>query len=206
MTDLAERVLPVLLFLAAATVLAGTVAAAGVFDAAAVRAARTGSGRPWRLLALVVVLATATTALLSLDTTVVLLTPVAVALAAAVGLSPWPFALATVWLAGTASLLLPVSNLTNLLAADRVAGSATGFAAVTWRAELVAVAVTVGVLCLTSWRELRGRYAVPEPVAAADPLLFRAAVLAVAVFVALVVAGVPAAVCATATAAPLAVL
>ena len=27
----------------------------------------------------------------------------------------------TVWLANTASLLLPISNLTNLLAADRVA-------------------------------------------------------------------------------------
>jgi Na+/H+ antiporter NhaD/arsenite permease-like protein len=34
-----------------------------------------------------------------------------------------------VWLANTASLLLPVSNLTNLLAADRVALAPAAFAA-----------------------------------------------------------------------------
>ena len=206
MSDLPERVLPVLVFLAAATVLAGTVAAAGVFDVAASRAARLGAGRPWRLLALVVMLATATTVLLSLDTTVVLLTPVALALAAAAGLSPWPFALATVWLAGTASTLLPVSNLTNLLAADRVADGALGFAHDTGAAWAVSVAVTVAVLCLVSRSELRGRYAVPAPYAAPDRLLFRAAVVAVAAFTCLVVAGVPAAVCAVVTAVPLAVL
>jgi arsenical pump membrane protein len=54
-----------------------------------------------------------------LDTTAVLLTPVVVA-SPANGLPPLPFAFATVWLANTASLFLPVSNLTNLLAAHRL--------------------------------------------------------------------------------------
>jgi len=39
-----------------------------------------------------------------------------------------PLAMTTVWLANTASLLLPVSNLTNLLAADRVGLKALPFA------------------------------------------------------------------------------
>ena len=45
-----------------------------------------------------------------------LLTPVVIAVARQLGLSAVPFAMTTVWLANTASLLLPVSNLTNLLA------------------------------------------------------------------------------------------
>lgn len=62
-----------------------------------------------------------TTIALNLDTTAVLLTPVMLALATRVGIAPLPLAMTTVWLANTASLLLPVSNLTNLLAAERVA-------------------------------------------------------------------------------------
>ena len=46
-----------------------------------------------------------------------LLTPVMLALADRIDVAPLPVAMTTVWLANTASLLLPVSNLTNLLAA-----------------------------------------------------------------------------------------
>ena len=203
--ELVDRVVPVLLFLAGATVLAGLVGAAGVFDAAAVRAARLAAGRPWALLGLVALLATVTTGVLSLDTTAVLVTPVALSLARQLGVSPWPYAFSTVWLAGTASLLLPVSNLTNLLAADRLGGTA---AFVTRSAPVwaVSVAVTLAVLALTSRRELRGRYVVPPVGSPADRLLFRAAVVAVAVFAALVLAELPAWVAAAVAAVPLAVL
>lgn len=74
---------------------------------------------------LVVVLAVVSTVFLSLDTTAVIVTPVVVVLAQSIGVSPLPFALATVWLANTASLALPVSNLTNLLAAPAM-GTALG--------------------------------------------------------------------------------
>lgn len=204
--ELLDRVAPVLLFLAGATVLAGLVGAAGVFDAAAVRAARLGRGRPWALLALVALLATATTVLLSLDTTAVLVTPVALALARRLDVSPWPYAFATVWLAGTASLLLPVSNLTNLLAAPRVSGTAAGFAARSGPAWAVAVGVTLAVLAATSHRQLRGLYRVPEPARAADRVLFGAAVAAVAGFAVLLLAGLPAWISAAAAALPLAVV
>src|SRR5205807_10659721 len=78
--------------------------------------ARLAHGRPTRLLAGVFVAASLTTAVLSLDTTVVLLTPVVLATARRAGVSPRPSLYATAHLSNSASLLLPVSNLTNLLA------------------------------------------------------------------------------------------
>ena len=80
--------------------------------------------RRWALWALVVLLAVLSTAVLSLDTTAVLLTPVVIALARRTHTPPLPFALAVLALANTASLVLPVSNLTNLLA-DHVLGRRT---------------------------------------------------------------------------------
>jgi arsenical pump membrane protein len=68
------------------------------------------------MLALTFVAAAATTAVLSLDATVVLLTPMVVAAAASHGTPSRPVAYACARLANSASLLLPVSNLTNLLA------------------------------------------------------------------------------------------
>lgn len=203
---LLDRAAPVLGFLAAATVLAGLVGAAGVFDAAAVRAARLARGRPWVLLALVALLATATTVVLSLDTTAVLVTPVALALARRLRVSPWPYAFSTVWLAGTASLLLPVSNLTNLLAAPRLGGGAAGFVRSSAGVWAVAVGTTWLLLAVTSRRELAGRYDVPEPSPPRDRVLFRVAVAAVVLFAGLVLAGVPAWASALSGALPLAVV
>ena len=57
-----------------------------------------------------------------LDTAAVLLTPVAMIRARHPGLSPLPFAVTTVEVANTVSLLLPLSNLTNLLAEHELDG------------------------------------------------------------------------------------
>jgi arsenical pump membrane protein len=92
----------------------------------------------------VVAFAAVVTAFLSLDTTAVLLTPVVVAVARSNGLSPMPFAFATVWLANTASLFLPVSNLTNLLAAHRLGDlDALGFLGLLGPSAIIATLVTV---------------------------------------------------------------
>ena len=60
--------------------------------------------------------AAATTTILSLDATMVLLTPVVLATVRTLSVPAEPHAYATAHLANSASLLLPVSNLTNLLA------------------------------------------------------------------------------------------
>jgi arsenical pump membrane protein len=93
---------------------------AGVFEAAGQAMAAGARGRPVALLGLVFVAGSGITAVLSLDATVVLLTPVVFATPAAAAarlrLRPKPHVYACTHLANTASLLLPVSNLTNLLA------------------------------------------------------------------------------------------
>lgn len=168
-----ERIGPILAFLVAITVVAELADAAQVFDVAAVRAAKLGRGRTLGLFGLIIVLGAATTVVLSLDTTAVLLTPVVLALAARLQIAVMPFAMAAVWLANTASLLLPVSNLTNLLAVNRLHLSATDFAARMWLPELAAVVVTSLVLAVAYRRDLRGHYHVPDLLEIKDVVSFR---------------------------------
>ena len=153
--DLLVRTGPVLVFLLAITVVAELCAGAGLFDAVAARAARAARGRRLVLWALVVVLATASTVVLSLDTTAVLVTPVVLALARRTGTRPLPLALTVLALANTASLLLPVSNLTNLLAAHQFGD---GYVAVMWLPALAVLVVTVVVLLALHGRSLTGRF------------------------------------------------
>jgi arsenical pump membrane protein len=174
-TGVLRRIGPVLLFLAAVTVVAELSDAAGLFEVAADVAARAGRGRVLLLWALVVVLATGTTVVLSLDTTAVLLTSVVLALADRLRLPALPFALTTVWFANTASLLLPVSNLTNLLAAERTGWSAATWASRAWAPALACVGVTALVLWLLHRTALRGSYAPGAPPRVAHRRLLRLA-------------------------------
>ena len=107
---------PTVGFLAALLVLAEGCRREGLFDAMGGLMATGARGSPRRLLALVFLVASAVTAVLSLDATVVLLTPIVFATAARLRTSPRPHVYACSHLANSASLLLPVSNLTNLLA------------------------------------------------------------------------------------------
>jgi len=124
-----ERLLPVVVFLLAILVVADVCARAGLFDAAAARVVRLSGGHPVRLLLGVFVLAAAVTIVFSLDATAVLLTPVVLAAAGRVGASSRPGAFACLRMANSASLLLPVSNLTNLLALPDLDLTFGGFAA-----------------------------------------------------------------------------
>ncbi|WP_433087834.1 SLC13 family permease [Dactylosporangium sp. CA-052675] len=117
---------PTVGFLAAVLLLSYLAEVHGVFAYIGDLAARRSQGRPKRLLAAVFAAAALVTAVLSLDATVVLLTPVVFAAALRIRARPDPHVYACTHLANSASLLLPVSNLTNLLA---FAASGLGFAA-----------------------------------------------------------------------------
>ena len=173
LAHLVERVAPILVFLVAITLVAEICDLSGLFDVLAHRAARAaqGPGRRavaarrrrsrWRA-----------PSLLSLDTTAVLLTPVAIAVARQVGAPPLPFAMTTLWLANTASLLLPVSNLTNLLALHPFAAlgvGTLGYIKLMALPAVVAILVTVAVLWLLHRRDLRGTYDTPPRGRAARP-------------------------------------
>ncbi|MGW7294730.1 SLC13 family permease [Streptomyces xiamenensis] len=170
-----RELLPVTGFLAAVLVLARLCDDEGLFTAAGRVVARWCGGRPRRLLAGVFALAAAVTAVLSLDATVVLLTPVVFATAARVGAAARPHVYACTHLANSASLLLPVSNLTNLLAFAASGLTFTRFAALMLLPWLAAIAVEYVVFRRWFAGELAGRaapvpypYPQPEPAARSD--------------------------------------
>lgn len=132
---------PTVGFLAAVLLLGHLCEAAGVFAWAGALCATAGRGDPQRLLLLVFGLASVTTAVLSLDATVVLLTPVVFTTAARQQLPARPHVYACTHLANSASLLLPVSNLTNLLALRASGLSFSTFAAAMALPWVIAIAV-----------------------------------------------------------------
>jgi arsenical pump membrane protein len=142
-------------FLAALLVLAEGCRREGLFDALGDRLGSGARGSPRRLLALVFAVAAGVTAVLSLDATVLLLTPVVLATAARLRVSPRPHAYAGAHLANSASLLLPVSNLTNLLAFHASGLSFTRFAALMAAPWVGAIAVEWVVLRQVFDTELR---------------------------------------------------
>ncbi|MEF9520761.1 MULTISPECIES: SLC13 family permease [Streptomyces] len=140
-----RTLLPVVVFLALVLMLAYLCAKEGLFEAVGAAVARRCGGSPRRLLTGVFAVACAVTAVLSLDATAVLLTPVVLATASRAGAQARPHVYATAHLANSASLLLPVSNLTNLLAFTASGLSFTRFAALMALPWLAAIAVEYAV-------------------------------------------------------------
>jgi arsenical pump membrane protein len=134
--------------LVAGLLLIGAVAGAdGLFEAVGARLARAPL-QPRGLLVALLGLVAAVTAVLNLDTSVVFLTPVLVHAARRRGLDERPFLYGSVFMANAASLLLPGSNLTNLLVLSREPSRGTAFAAAMLPAWLAACALTALFLVL----------------------------------------------------------
>jgi arsenical pump membrane protein len=157
-------------FLAALLVLADGCRAEGLFAALGSRLADGAHGRPDRLLALVFAAAAGVTAVLSLDATVLLLTPVVFATAARLRTSPRPHVHACSHLANSASLLLPISNLTNLLAFHASGLSFARFGALMALPWIGALAIEWVVLRRVFASELHRARATPPEAVAAEPL------------------------------------
>ncbi|MGV0111722.1 SLC13 family permease [Arthrobacter sp. CP30] len=206
LTELWARIWPILLFVAAMTVVTDLLFSAGVFERVIAAAAGLARGRTLALWLVTVLLAVVCTVFFSLDTTAVLLTPLVVLLARRAGLPPLPFAVTIVWLANTASLLLPVSNLTNLLVQERLGLSPVAFAGLVWGPAIVGVVVPCAVLLLIFRRDLVGRFSPAQARATEDPVLLRAGYAVLVLLLPALVSGVPVALSATVAAAVLTVL
>ena len=115
--DALGAIAPALAFLLLAVPLAALLDELGLFESVA-----TLMQRRWPELPVVGLwaLAAATTIVLNLDTTVVLLGPLYLRLARRSGVDPLPLALVPLLLAAFASSVLPVSNLTTLIAVERL--------------------------------------------------------------------------------------
>ena len=171
-----RRIAPTLAFLVVILLLAHLADAEGLFTWAAAVTAKLSGTSPAGLLARVVVLAALVTAVLSLDATVVLLTPVVLATAEHMRVPARPHAYAAGHLANSASLLLPVSNLTNLLVFGVTGLSFLHFSGLMLAPQVAAVLVEYLVLRTLFRRDLD--HPVPEPVTTtpAPPVLALAVV------------------------------
>ena len=152
--DTVRELLPVVIFLVTILVVSDVCARAGLFAAAARLVGIASRGRPDRLLLGVFLLAALVTVVLSLDATVVLLTPIVVGAAATLGTSDRPASFACLRMANSASLLLPISNLTNLLALPHLDLDFVGFAARMAPVLLVVLLVEYAGLRLLFRREI----------------------------------------------------
>ncbi len=116
-----------LLFLLSLLLLSALLERSGFFEWASVQAARLARGDGRRLYRNVFLLGALITAALSLDTTAVILTPVVLGFVERLKLPARPYIFACAFVANTASLPLPVSNLTNLLFAGAFSLPFAGF-------------------------------------------------------------------------------
>jgi arsenical pump membrane protein len=135
-----------LLFLLSLLVLSLLVGKSGFFDWAAIRSARFARGNARSLYRNAFVLGAIVTAILSLDTTAVILTPVVLALIKRLKLPAAPYIVLCAFVANVGSLALPISNLTNILFTETFHLTFSSFAFRMLGPQLVALFVTYAVL------------------------------------------------------------
>ncbi len=148
----------VLFFLLGMMVLTTLVEQAGIFDFLAEGCARLARGSGTLLFCGVFILGAIITAFLSLDVTVLILTPIIYALVIRRNINALPFMFACTFVANTASLALPISNLTNLLVYDELDISYQSFLARMWLPNLVAITVNLLVFLWLFRNQIPRRY------------------------------------------------
>jgi len=134
---------------------------AGFFEWAALHVARWGRGSGRRLFVLLVLLGAAVAALFANDGAALILTPIVIAMLAALRFPPratLAFVMAAGFIADTASLPLVVSNLVNIVSADYFGIGFARYAAVMAPVNLVSVAATLGALLFFFGRDIPRDY------------------------------------------------
>ena len=109
----------VYLFLAGMMILAEVAREEGVFEWVADVAAQHARNSPARLFALIYLVGTVVTALLSNDATAVVLTPAVLAVVRRAKVDPKPYLLTCAFIANAASFVFPISNPANLVVFDQ---------------------------------------------------------------------------------------
>jgi arsenical pump membrane protein len=155
-----------LLFLLSLLALSLLVGKSGFFDWAAIRCARIAEGNAHSLYRNAFVLGAIVTAIFSLDTTAVMLTPVMLAIVKRLRLPAAPYVVLCAFVANVGSLVLPISNLTNILIADAFHMTFAAFAARMIAPQLVALLTTYALLRWHFRRDLPSGFdgeSLPEP-------------------------------------------
>ena len=134
---------------------------AGFFEWAALHVARWGRGSGRRLFVLLVLLGAAVAALFANDGAALILTPIVIAMLAALRFSPQAtlaFVMAAGFIADTARLPLVVTNRVNIVSADYFGIGFARYAAVMAPVNLVSVAATLGALLFFFGRDIPRDY------------------------------------------------
>jgi arsenical pump membrane protein len=155
-----------LLFLLSLLALSLLVGKSGFFNWAAIRCARIAKGNAHSLYRNAFVLGAIVTAIFSLDTTAVMLTPVMLAIVKRLRLPAAPYIVLCAFVANVGSLLLPISNLTNILFADAFHMTFGAFAARMIAPQLMALITSYALLRWHFRRDLPNRFheeSLPEP-------------------------------------------
>jgi arsenical pump membrane protein len=161
----ADQAWPAFVLVAGLLLIGGVAAEDGLFETAGARLAGSHLG-PYGLLLALLGLVAVVTAVLNLDTAVVFLTPVLLHAARHRGVDERPFLYGSVFMANSASLLLPGSNLTNLLVLRSHPQGGGSFAAHMLPAWLAACAITaafVAVVLRPRESDLRALTEPPPP-------------------------------------------
>jgi len=154
---------------------------AGFFEWAALHVARWGRGSGRRLFVLLVLLGAAVAALFANDGAALILTPIVIAMLAALRFTPratLAFVMAAGFIADTASLPLVVSNLVNIVSADYFGIGFARYAAVMAPVNLVSVTATLGALLLFFRRDIPHDYDLAQLRAPGEAIHDRATFLA----------------------------
>ena len=132
-------------------VIANVMRRTGVFQWVAIRAIRFAGGEPWRMLIALCAITAIASAFLDNVTTVVLIGPITLFIAAALGVSPVPYLIAEILasnIGGTATLIGDPPNI--------LIGSAAGFDFATFAANMAPVSVLVFVAFIVLARFMFG--------------------------------------------------
>jgi len=138
---------------------------AGFFEWAALHVARWGRGNGRRLFVMLVLLGAAVSALFANDGAALILTPIVIAMLAALRFSPnatLAFVMAAGFIADTASLPLVVSNLVNIVSADYFGIGFARYASVMVPVNLVSVLATLLALAWFFRKDIPADYDVSQ--------------------------------------------
>jgi arsenical pump membrane protein len=147
--------LDVYLFLTGMMLLAELARQEGLFEWLAALAVEHARGSPHRLFALVYIVGTVVTVLLSNDATAVVLTPAVYAATRAAGARPLPYLFVCAFIANAASFVLPISNPANLVIFDGHMPQLLSWLAQFGPPSVVSIGVTYLMLRLTQEKPLR---------------------------------------------------
>ena len=166
-----------LVFLIGMMIVSAVVERAEFFEWSATLAARAGRGSVRRLYLFVFLIGTLITATLSLDATAIVLTPIVYAMAIRLKLRPLPFMFACGFVANTASLFMPISNLTNLLIYRALDFGFLRFSLIMFIPAVAAVATNAALFSYLFRFDLVGHYTVSdEPFQPANRAFFQLSV------------------------------